>query len=62
VVDLLEGITATTTKAEMERRNILQAARLNVAACKMKTEDWVTAQTYCTKVGTVSTQEGCNEN
>jgi len=50
VVDLLEGISASETSSEMERRNLLQASRLNVAACKMKSGDWTGAQTFCSKV------------
>jgi len=50
VIDYLEHEVSLKDEAEEERKNLVQAGRLNVALCKMKLGDWIASRNMCSKV------------
>jgi len=50
VIDFLEHEISLKGEAEDERKELLQAGRLNLALCKLKLGDWINARNMCSKV------------
>ncbi|XP_023330039.1 peptidyl-prolyl cis-trans isomerase FKBP4 [Eurytemora carolleeae] len=50
VIDFLEHEISLKDEAEVERKSLLEAGRMNLALCKMKLQDWIEARNLCTKV------------
>jgi len=50
VIDFLEHEISLKDEAEVERKSLLQAGRMNLALCKMKLQDWIEARNLCSKV------------
>ena len=52
ILDILEGeeYIGHLTKKESERKDLLQAGRLNIALCLMKLKDWKKAKAMCSLV------------
>ena len=49
IFDNLEGEEMVGAN-ETERKNLVQAGRLNIALCWMKLKEWKEAKDFCTKV------------
>merc|ERR1712142_659136 len=50
VIDFLEHEISLKGEAEVERKSLLQAGRLNLALCYLKLQKWMDARTVCDKV------------
>ncbi len=50
IVDFLEHEISLKGEQEEERKTLLQAGRLNLAACHLKTGEWIEARNICDKV------------
>lgn len=50
VIDFIEHEISLKGDAEVERKNLLQAGRLNLALCKMKVGDYLHTKNLCSKV------------
>jgi len=49
VIDFLEHEISLKGEAEVERKSLLQAGRLNLALCYLKLQKWMDARTVCDK-------------
>jgi len=49
VIDFLEHEVSLKDEAEVDRKDVLQAGRLNFAMCCLKMEDWIQARDVCCK-------------
>jgi len=50
IIDFLEHEISLKGDSELERKNLLQAGRLNLAQCHLKTGKWMQAREVCDKV------------
>jgi len=50
IIEFLEHEISLRDEKEVERANVLQAGRLNLAMCKIKVNDWLEAKYLCDKV------------
>ena len=50
IIEFLEHEISLKDEKEVERANLLQAGRLNLAMCKIKINDWLEAKNLCDKV------------
>jgi len=50
VIEFLEHEISLKGEEEEKRKNLLQAGRLNVALCLLKTEEWIEARNICSKI------------
>ena len=49
IIDFLEHEISLKDEAEVERKTLLQAGRLNVAQCHLKSSKWIEARAVCDK-------------
>ena len=50
IIDFLEHEISLKGDSEAERKSLLQAGRLNLAQCHLKTDKWIEARAVCDKV------------